>query len=190
MFVTGAPLVLQVLFVVAFVVAVVAALVYLMTASGWRQLAQRHRGRAPAGAEWRGIPTGQMALVSVHHPDFNKARMRFVGGTLRVAITPQGLGLATPVSSLPGIQWAFPALFVPWADVTSAREFEAPGWVAPLSNPGALLQLSYDPNYTGPFVELEIGAPPVFVQLPKPLLDAAPLSLGPVASGTSAASAT
>lgn len=30
--------------------------------------------------------------------------------------------------------------------------------------------MSYDPNYTGTFVELVVGEPPVFIQLPEKLL--------------------
>jgi hypothetical protein len=118
-----------------------------------------------------------MALVSVDHPDFARTKMRFVGGTLRVAVTDAGLGLATPVSRVPGLSLVFPTLFVPWPATTSAREFEAPGWFRPPSNPGVLLQAGYDPNYTGTFVELEIGTPPVFIQLPELLVGEATRSL-------------
>ena len=168
-FATGAPLVLQVLFIVAFALAVPVTVLYLISASGWRQLARYHKVRSPVAGDWRGIPTGQMALVSVDHPDFDKVKMRFVGGTLRVAVAPEGLGLSTPISRIPVVSWWFPTLHIPWSAVTSAREFEAPGRFTPPSSPGALLQIAYDPNYTGTFVELEIGTPPVFVQLPQPL---------------------
>jgi len=28
------------------------------------------------------------------------------------------------------------------------------------------MQVAYDPNYTGKFIEMEVGEPPVFIQLP------------------------
>ena len=63
--------------------------------------------------------------------------------------------------------------------MTTARTYEAPGWFTPASEPGTILQVGYDPNYTGTFVELAIGDPPVFIQLPAELLGEA-MSLLPL----------
>jgi hypothetical protein len=62
--------------------------------------------------------------------------------------------------------------------MTSAREFEAPGWFAPQGQRGAAFQAAYDPNYTGKFVEMETGDPAVFIQLPAAILGDAPYVAG------------
>jgi hypothetical protein len=111
-----------------------------------------------------------MALVSVDHPQFHRVKMRFVGGSLRVGTTAEALHLATIFTGLPVLGWVFPRLEIPWESATRARAFQAPGWFAPQREPGALLQAAYDPNYTGRFVELEVGDPPVFIQLPAAIL--------------------
>jgi hypothetical protein len=89
-------------------------------------------------------------------------------------------------SRLPVLSWFLPELNVPWSAVKAAHEFEAPGWYAPPSEPGALLQAGYDPNYTGKFIEMEIGEEPVvYVQLPAAMLGeaVAPLPLRAGAAG-------
>jgi hypothetical protein len=111
-----------------------------------------------------------MARVSVHDPRFDKVKMRFVGGALSMATSPEALHLKTIFSKLPLLSWFLPELSVPWPAVRAAHEFEAPGWFRPPSEPGALLQAGYDPNYTGTFIEMEIGDEPVFVQLPEAML--------------------
>lgn len=47
--------------------------------------------------------------------------------------------------------------------------YEAQGWVRPQQQPGTF-QAEYDPNYTGTFVKLTAGDPPVFIQLPANVL--------------------
>jgi hypothetical protein len=155
--------------IVAFAVTVPTVVFYLIAAAGWRPL-KRYRARERFGGEWRMCPTGQMALVSVHDPRFEKVKMRFVGGALSMAISPDALHLKTIFSKLPLLSWFLPELSVPWSAVKAAHEFEAPGWYRPASEPGALLQAGYDPNYTGTFVEMEIGEEPVYVQLPEAML--------------------
>jgi len=160
----------EVVFFVAFVIAVPCVVFYLIGESGWRRLAQRFRATEPYSGEWQLCATGQMALVNVDHADFHKVKMRFVGGSLRVATTPEALHLTTMASGLPVLRWFFPSLQIPWAAVSKAHAFEAPGWFTPASEPGMLLQIAYDPNYTGKFIEMEIGEPPVFIQLPAYIL--------------------
>ena len=46
------------------------------------------------------------------------------------------------------------------------------GGSLPQRETGAEVQVAYDPNYTGEFVELVVGDPAVFVQLPRPILGA------------------
>ena len=162
----GAPAVFEVVYVAAFAIAVPAAVFYLIGEAGWRVLAKRYRASAPFIGAWALCPAGQMALVSVDHPQFQKVKMRFVGGSLRVATTADALHLTTMVSGLPVLRWFFPSLQIPWQAVSQAYAFEAPGWFAPLVEPGTLLQVAYDPNYTGKFIEMKVGDPTVFIQLP------------------------
>ncbi len=161
----GVPTAIAAIAVSAFAIAVPAIVIYLMGEAGWRLLAKRYRATAAQSNEWRRCPTGQMARVGVDHPDFRKVKMRFVG-TLRVATNAEALHLSTLVSGVPVLNWFFPSLEIPWAAVSKAHEFEAPGWFTPGSEPGAMLQIAYDPNYTGKFIEMEVGVPPVFIQLP------------------------
>ena len=160
------PAVFEVIFAVAFAIAVPVVVFYLIGEAGWRALAKRYRASIPFSGDWQPCATGQMALVSVDDPRFRKMKMRFIGGSLRVATTADALYLTTIVSGLPILSWFFPRLQIPWAAVSGAHAFEAPGWFTPLVEPGTLLQVAYDPNYTGKFIEMEIGDPTVFVQLP------------------------
>ncbi|HEY9870659.1 MAG TPA: hypothetical protein V6D08_15945, partial [Candidatus Obscuribacterales bacterium] len=64
----------------------------------------------------------------------------------------------------------FPPLCIPWQSVNSARSFEAPGWVPAGTASGAILQATYDPGFKGQFLELEVGEPPVFLQMSADLL--------------------
>lgn len=166
----GTPGVIQAAFVVAFVVAIPLIVFYLMAESGWRALARGHRAVVPFNGPWRLCATGQMAPVSVDHPDFRRIKMRFIGGTLRIGTTDDGLYLSTLFSKLPVLQLFFPTVRIPWSAIRSARAFEAPGWFTPLREPGTLLQVAYDPNYTGKFIEIEVGEPPVFLQLSAEIL--------------------
>lgn len=158
-------------FVVAFALAVPALVLYLIGEAGWRTLARRYRTSVADRRDWRLCPTGQMGPVSVHEPDFQKLKMRFIGGSLAVATSADALHLRTMVSSLPLLRGFFPELRVPWAEVHAAQAFEAKGWVSSVQ-PGALLQAAYDPNYSGKFIELQIGEPTVYVQLPAWILGA------------------
>lgn len=166
----GVPVVFEVLFVVAFAIAIPVVVFYLIGEAGWRALAKRYRATAAFSGQWQSCATGQMAMVSVDHPEFHKVKMRFVGGSLRVASTAEALHLSTIFSALPVLGWFFPRLQIPWTAVSKAHVFEAPGWFTPPSNPGTILQVAYDPNYTGKFIEMEVGDAPVFIQLPAEIL--------------------
>ena len=166
----GVPAVFEVVYVAAFAIAVPVVVFFLIGEAGWRALAKRYRASVLFAGTWTLCPTGQMALVSVDHPEFHKVKMRFVGGCLRVATTADALHLTTLVSGLPVLRWFFPTLQIPWAAVSKAHAFEAPGWFTPASEPGTLLQVAHDPNYTGKFIEMEVGDPSVFIQLPAEIL--------------------
>ncbi|HUG98604.1 MAG TPA: hypothetical protein VMQ83_05480 [Gammaproteobacteria bacterium] len=162
----GVPVVFEAMFIVAFAITVPVVVFYLIGESGWRALAKRFRASTSNPGSWQLCPTGQMALVSVDHPDFHKVKMRFVGGSLSVATSAEALHLSTMFSNLPVLSGFFPRLQIPWSSIAHARAFEAPGWFTPESAPGLLLQAAYDPNYTGKFIEMEAGDAPVFIQLP------------------------
>ncbi len=181
-FKTGAPAVFETIFVLAFVVAIPTIVFYLMAEQGWSTLAKRYRSTVPFTGTWQACPTGQLATVRVGHPEFNQRRLRLVS-TLRVGTTPEALYLSMLFSKIPFLGRFFPDVRIPWAAINSARTYEAPGWFTPQRQPGTVFQAAYDPNYTGTFVELEVGRPPVFIQLPLPILgDAASrLRLAPAA---------
>ncbi len=166
----GVPPVVQGFFIAAFAVAVPLIVFYLMAETGWRALAKRYRETIPFSGRWKPCATGQMAHVSVDHPDFQRTKIRFVLGALRVGTTANALYLSTMVTRLPVLGLFFPPLRIPWAAVSKAHAFEAPGWFRPASEPGMLLQVAYDPNYTGKFIEMEVGDPSVFIQLPAEIL--------------------
>lgn len=166
----GAPAVVKGIYIVAFAIGVPFMVFYLMAETGWRALAKSYREIVRFAGPWKSCATGQMALVSVHHPDFQRMKMRFVGGVLWVGTTADALYLSTLFSRVPILRFFFPTLQIPWSAVAKAHEFDAPGWFTPASEPGSLLQVGYDPNYTGKFIEMEIGEPPVFLQLSEDIL--------------------
>jgi hypothetical protein len=168
-YVFNLPPLLGMVCIVAFAIGVPIVVFYLMGEAGWRELARSFRQVPPPAAGWTLCPTGQMALVSVDHPQFDRVKMRFVSA-LRVGATSDALHLSTIFSTLPILGLFFQPLQIPWSAVSKARTFEAPGWFRPASRPGTLLQAAYDPNYTGTFVEMEVGDPPVFIQLPEAIL--------------------
>ncbi len=167
----GVPAAFEVAFNIAFAVAIPVAVFYLIGEAGWSALAKRYRASVPFSGDWQPCATGQMSRVSVDHPEFRKGKTRFVGGILRVATTADALHLSTPVSGLPVFRWFFPSLQIPWTAVSKAHAFEAPGWYSAPRKPGTLMQVAYDPNYTGEFIELEVGELPVFIQLPAAIVD-------------------
>jgi hypothetical protein len=110
-----------------------------------------------------------MALVNMDDPDYQSSKMGFIS-TLRVGTSAEALYLSMLFSKIPILGLFFPNVQIPWSTVRKARAFDAPGFFSANWNPGALVQVNYDPNYTGTFVELEIGEPPVFLQLPVSVL--------------------
>ena len=168
----GTPEVVQALFAVVFAVGVVVIVFSLMARTGWDTLAERYRASEPHRGTWRPYPTAVMSRVSMLDPTFRSQQMRFIGGTLRVAASPDALHVRMLFAVLPIVGRLFPEVGIPWSAVTSARRYEAPGWYAPQRDPGTLVQAAYDPNFTGTFVELAVGDPPIFLQMPTDLLGA------------------
>jgi len=157
------------LFGFGFVLAILLLVFYLMAETGWRALARNYPAIVPFTGIWQTCPTGHMAPVSVSDPEYERRKGRFVGA-LRIGTTTEMLYLSTFFSQIPLLKQFFPPLQIPWSAVTQARLYDAPGWVAPPSKPGTLVQITYDPGYTGKFVEIQVGQPPVFIQLPANLL--------------------
>jgi hypothetical protein len=165
----GVPALAEAAFFAAVFLAIPVMVFYLMAEEGWSTLAKRYRAGAPYAGTWRPCPTGQMALVSVDDPSYQRQKLRLVG-TLRLGTSPEALRLSMLYAKIPILGRFFPDVAIPWSAVTTARTYQAPGWFGPASQPGTLLQVGYDPNYTGTFVELVVGSPPVFIELPAELL--------------------
>lgn len=165
-----APPIVEAVFFLAIAVAIPVMVFYLMAEMGWSTLARRFRTRESFKGVWTPCPTGQMAPVSVDDPEFHRNKLRLVGGTLRIGTTRDALYLSMLFSRIPILGRFFPDVQIPWSAVTSARTYEAQGWFQAASEPGTVFQAAYDPNYTGTFVELVVGEPPVFIQLPAHLL--------------------
>jgi hypothetical protein len=129
--------------------------------SGWIELARRYPTQQSPPGPWRNCRTVVMALVPLDDPGFEQAKVRWVS-ILRAATTDESFHLAP----IPPLRPLLPALEIPWTAVQQARPFDARGWVRGPQEPEALIQLNYDPGYTGAFVELELREPTVFLQLP------------------------
>lgn len=177
-----APAAVQVAFYVAVFLATPVLVFYLMAEQGWSTLGRRFPARRSFDGGWRPCPTGQMALVSVDDPAYVRTKLRLVG-TLRLGTSPEALHLSMLYSRIPILGRFFPDVLIPWSAVTSARSYAAPGRFTPRSDPGALIQAGYDPNYTGTFVEIVVGEPPVFLQLPAAMLGDAMAHLTLAATG-------
>jgi hypothetical protein len=172
-FVVDLPGPLNAVFIVLFFALMVFAVPYivfwLMADTGWNQLKKDFRAREKFAGKWTTVATGQMAMVSVHSEEFQRSKGRFTG-TLRVGATDDALHLSTLFTRIPVMGLFFPPLRIPWRDITRATRYEAAGWTS-RSSP-TVVSARYDPGYTGDFVELEIGEPRVFIQLPVSILGA------------------
>jgi hypothetical protein len=165
----GAPLVVKGALIAAFVIAIPLIVFSLMAEMGWAPLAKRFPQLTPFEGDSQARPTVHMSRVSVDNPEYRRNVLRLVS-TLRVGVSEDALYLSMLFSRVPILGRFFPNLQIPWSAVTQARTYEAGGWVTPRADAGALLRATYDPNYTGTFVELEVGDPAVFIQLPLAVL--------------------
>lgn len=136
-------------------------LAYVMTrGSGWHGLAGKYPESAPYTGQLRRCGTFQMMAL-----DTNQTfPMRFTGGIISVGVTSDALYIVAPSV----VRFLFPTIQLPWAAIASAKPFEAPGWVQPVGEPVALLQVQvqYDPGFSGEFIELETTAPKTCIRLP------------------------
>lgn len=113
--------------------------------------------------------TFNMSLVRVGESNYGRLKAWFIG-TLPLAVAEDGIHLATLASYVPLFKLIFPSLCIPWQFVKSAGSFEAPGWVQVGTASAAILQATYDPGCKGQFLELEVGEPPMFLQMSADLL--------------------
>jgi len=145
----------------AFFVTVTALVAFLMTrGSGWYALARAYPAR-PSDVEpvrLHRCRTFQMVALDGDQPDGT----RVAGGVVSAGASERGLTLAVPSV----LRFLFPTIRLPWSAVASARAFEAPGWVKPVTEPGTVFQAEYDPGFRGPFVEIETTAPRTRIRLP------------------------
>ena len=144
--------------ILAFLTVVGLAAFLIVRGTGWRALAARYPERAPYTGELCRCRTFQMMALDVE----GSFGTRFIGGIVRAGATSDALYLFAPSllrSLLPPIQ-------LPWSAVASAKPFEAPGWVTPVQKAGIGLRFTYDPGYTGEFVELETVEPRTSIRMP------------------------
>jgi hypothetical protein len=152
---------------VAMVVSIAGLVAFLfLRQSGWRELARRYPAvPALAADRWRTCRTAVLSRVGLDQPAYERSKVR-LSFILRVGSDDQALY----VSAISFLRALLPPLRLPWNAIARVRYFDPAGWVQPVRSPGALLQLTYDPGYTGHFVEIEVAEPTVFVQLPVALL--------------------
>ncbi len=160
---------IQGLFIFALALAIPYVVLICFAETGWKTLARQYLARVPFAGTWTLCRTFQMAPVSIDDPDYDRLKARFIG-TLRVGIADDAMFVSTIFSNIPILRRVFPALRIPWEAVSSASFFEAPGWVRAGTGSGALVQATYDPGFKGRFLELKVGEPPVFLQMPAALL--------------------
>ena len=152
---------------VAMGVAIVGLVGFLfLRQSGWRELARRYPAVPALAAErWRTCRTAVLSRVGLDQPAYERSKVR-LSFILRVGSDDQALYL----SAISFLRPLLPPLRLPWNAIARVRYFDPAGWVRQVRDRGALLQLTYDPGYTGHFVEIEVAEPTVFVQLPVALL--------------------
>jgi hypothetical protein len=138
---------------------IVGLVAYLMTrGTGWQALARRFPQGGAYTGELRRCRTFQMVAI---HPDQGLGT-RFSGGIVSVGSTDEALYIVMPSV----VRFLFPSIRLPWSAIASAKPFEAPGWVKPMAEPGAVFQAEYDPGYRGEFVELETTEPKTRIRIP------------------------
>jgi len=151
----------NVLFMVVFF-GVVGMMAYLVVrGSGWRALAAKYPERAAYTGELRRCSTIQMTALGSEQT----FPVRLAGGIVSVGVTSDALYIVAPSV----VRFLFPTIQLPWNAIASAKPFDASGWVAPIAPVGesaTVIQVEYDPGFSGDFVELETTAPKTCIRLP------------------------
>lgn len=164
------PVWLQLLFALVFAAATFYIVFSLMSDTGWRTLAKHHPEMQAFKGTWQACPAATVAPVTIADPNFQRVKLQ-LASVLKIGTTTDALYLTTIFSNLPVIKLFFPTVQIPWSAFTSAHKFEAGGFFKGPTEAGNLLQINYDPNYTGEFIEAQVGdATPVFLQLPAAVL--------------------
>jgi len=159
--VTVSPTVIL-LFIPLFVCSVLGIVFYgIARSTGWPNLVKSYRQKTAFTGDWFICRTCHMSHWPVTDPTSRThvTRLNFV---IRVGTTADYLYLST----LPVLNLLVPTLQIPWSAIIQARSFTPPGWTDSLRGAGTVFQITYDPGYTGAFLELEIADTGVFLQLP------------------------
>jgi hypothetical protein len=136
---------------------------YLLSSqSGWRRLARRYRAAPPFAGVWRRCRAAVMSTEALDSPGYRAHRVR-LDFVLRVGVDAEALF----VSAMPLFAPLFPPVRIPWQAIARVRYFDPSGWYSgPQRASGFVFQLTYDPGYTGHFVEIEVAEPRTFLQVP------------------------
>ena len=157
------PQALVLVFVVivpAIALGILLLVLHMLAGTGWRALSMHYREVAPFRGTWQATGIARMAPVSMSDPEYRRRKGRFFG-TLRMGATADALYLTTIFSRLPLLQKWFPTLQIPLSAVEHARIIGGPDWSISLNDLSVV---------KGKLVEMKIGSPPVFLQLPAELL--------------------
>jgi hypothetical protein len=164
------PTWVQLLFCVGFFGTTFYIVFSLMSDTGWRTLAKSHPQTQSFKGTWQSTPAATVAPVSIEDPSFEQKKLRLTS-VLKIGTSSDALYLTTIFSELPIIQLFFPTVQIPWSAFSTARKFEAGGFYKGIQDPGTVVQINYDPNYTGEFIEAQVGgSEPVFLQFPSSVL--------------------
>lgn len=147
--------------VVAFVlfVSIVVLVGFLfLRQSGWRKLVRKFPLTEPFNGELKTCQTAVIDSISIADPGYTKPKVR-LNFIVKVGSDAQALYIST-IKILSAL---LPTIRIPWSAITSAKYFDASGWIKAPSSPGTLINLQYDPGYKGQFLEIEISEPKMFI---------------------------
>jgi hypothetical protein len=135
-------------------------LVLFVRQSRWRRLSARYPASPAFTGTWRTCRTSIVSPVALGESGYRQNKVVFIFA-MRVGADEQALYL----SGASVFRLLLPPVRVPWSAIVRVRHFEANAWT---DRPQALhtVQFVYDPGYSGPFVELEVADPHLFIQLP------------------------
>jgi hypothetical protein len=151
---------------VIFFLTVIGLIAYGMKhGTGWSALAKKYPERTACTGALCRCATFQMVNLDTA----NAFSSRFSGGIVSVGTTAEAMYIVMPAV----VRFLLPTIQLPWAAIASAKPFEAPGWVAPMAEPGMNVQVEYDPGFRGDFIELETTGPRICIRLPLYALEGA-----------------
>jgi len=157
---------LKIVTAVVLFLAIVALVGFLfLRQSSWRKLAQKFPSTQPFTGLLKTCQTTVIDSVSITDPGYTKPKVR-LNFIVKVGFDAE----AFYISTIKILRALLPTIQIPYSTITSSRYFDATGWVKAPSNPGSIVNLSYDPGYKGQFLEIEISEPKIFLQLPANIL--------------------